>query len=106
MDAKRSRSLVAASVAGMLAAAGSLVFGGSAQAVPGQGGDNVPCYGVNKCKGTGDCGGAGHSCRGQNECKGTGYIELNRDDCLRIANGSLQQVQDDTNASSMTNPGP
>ena len=104
MDTKRSRSLVAASVAGILAAAGSLVFGGSAQAVPGQGGDRVPCYGINKCKGTGDCSGAGHSCHGQNECKGTGYIELNRDDCLRIANGSLQPLQDTTNANSTTSP--
>lgn len=39
------------------------------------------CYGVNTCKGTGECGGAGHSCAGQNSCKGQGWISLAKDAC-------------------------
>ena len=50
---------------------------------------DVKCYGINKCKGTGDCGGKGHSCAGENECAGTGYIKLPKDKCLAITNGRL-----------------
>jgi uncharacterized membrane protein len=39
------------------------------------------CYGVNTCKGTGECGGPGHSCAGQNSCKGQGWITLTQPDC-------------------------
>ena len=40
-----------------------------------QEGETVHCYGVNKCKETGDCGGPGHSCANQNACKRKGYID-------------------------------
>ena len=39
------------------------------------------CYGVNSCKGTGECGGVGHSCAGQNTCKGQGWVTLAKADC-------------------------
>ena len=42
------------------------------------------CYGINTCKGTGECGGVdggGHSCAGQNACKGQGWISLTKSDC-------------------------
>ncbi|MFT4571860.1 MAG: putative membrane protein [Hyphomicrobiaceae bacterium] len=49
------------------------------------GGDNGAamgeCHGVNSCKGTGDCGGKGHSCAGKNECKGNGWIKASKADC-------------------------
>ena len=83
MESKK-RALIAASVAGLMAAA--LV--GVSQPVQAAEG-KVPCYGVNKCKGTGDCGGKGHGCAGKNECGGKGYIKLDKDDCLRIKGGSL-----------------
>ena len=86
MEAKKQRVLLAASVAGILAAAGTTLFGSSVHAVE-EG--NVQCYGINKCKGTGDCGGKAHSCHGQNECKGQAWIELSEDDCLRIEGGRL-----------------
>jgi uncharacterized membrane protein len=93
MDVKRQRAWLAASVAGLLAAAGFVA--GSAQAAEegeaGAGGAMAPCYGINKCKGSGDCGGKGHSCHGQNACKGQGYIELDKDDCLRIEGGRLTE---------------
>ena len=84
MDAKK-RALIAASVAGLMAAAAAAVT------QPAQAAEDakVPCYGINKCKGTGDCGGKGHGCAGKNSCEGQGYIKLSKDDCLRIKGGSL-----------------
>ena len=88
MDVKR-RALVAASVAGLLAA-GISGFAKPAQAEgESEAGGKVPCYGINKCKGTGACGGTGHSCSGQNACKGQGYLELDKDTCLKIEGGRL-----------------
>ncbi len=31
---------------------------------------NVPCYGINGCKGKNSCKGAHNSCKGKNSCKG------------------------------------
>lgn len=89
MEGKTQRALLAASVAGLLAAAG-VSLGQQAQAAE-EGGEAVHCYGINKCQGTGDCGGKGHSCAGQNGCKGQGYLELDQDDCLRIEGGRLTE---------------
>ena len=51
--------------------------------------ENVHCYGINKCKGTGDCSGKGHQCAGHNACKAQGHINLPKDVCLRIEGGHL-----------------
>ena len=74
-----------ASIAGLMAAASSAT---SATAFAAEG-EAVPCYGINGCKGTGDCGGKGYSCHGKNACKGTGFINLPADICTRINGGSL-----------------
>lgn len=85
---KKSRNLLAASVAGILAAMGSVAVGPSAQALEeGQ----VHCYGINKCQGTGACGGAGHSCAGQNACNGQAWLGLDEDTCLKIQGGRLSE---------------
>ena len=86
MDNKK-RVFVAASVAGLLAAAGLASMNSSAHAAEEAG--HVPCYGINKCKGSGDCGGKGHSCSGKNECKGQGFLKLEKDTCLKIEGGRL-----------------
>ena len=86
MNVTHQRALLAASVAGILAAISAGAGMSSAQA---QEEGTGPCYGINKCKGTSDCGGKGHSCSGQNACQGQGSIELDPDDCLRIQGGSL-----------------
>lgn len=39
------------------------------------------CHGMNTCKGTGECGGQGHSCHGMNTCKGQGWVTLSEKDC-------------------------
>lgn len=83
------RKVVAASIAGILAALGSGLFSPAAQAE----GEKVPCYGINKCKGAGACGGKGHSCAGKNECAGQGYLKLEQDTCLKIEGGSLTPVE-------------
>lgn len=52
--------------------------------------EKVACYGINGCKGTGDCSGAGHKCAGMNACKGQGHINLPKELCLRIQGGHLE----------------
>ncbi len=87
MNIVKKRALVAASVAGLMAA-GLAVLGSQVQAAD-EAGSKVPCYGVNKCKGAGDCGGKGHSCSGQNTCKGQAFLKLEKGTCLKIQGGRL-----------------
>lgn len=87
MDGKTQRTLIAASVAGLVAAAGLMASAHTAQAA-GEG-EKVPCYGINKCQGSGDCGGKDHGCAGKNTCGGQGYISLDKETCLRIKDGRL-----------------
>jgi len=79
----RKQVLVASAAAGLFAAAAMLAAPGPAHA------EDVPCYGINKCKGTGECGGKGHACAGENECAGKGWIMLEKEKCLRIKGGRL-----------------
>lgn len=44
-------------------------------------GGNVECYGVNACKGQGECGSKTHGCAGMNECKGKGWISMTAEQC-------------------------
>ena len=75
--ANRKSALLASAAAGLLVAAGSLVVPATAWA------EEVECHGVNTCKGTGACGGKGHTCAGQNACKGQGWIKMDKDACLK-----------------------
>ncbi len=78
----KKKMLIAASVAGLMAAA--MTTGASVAHA-----EDVACYGINKCKGTGDCGGKGASCHGTNACKGQGFLTLPSDVCLKIEGGRL-----------------
>lgn len=78
----RKKMLLAASVAGLVAAAMT------SASVPAHA-EDVQCYGINKCKGTGDCGGKGASCHGTNACKGQGWLSLPEEICLKIEGGRL-----------------
>lgn len=51
--------------------------------------DLVHCYGVNKCKGHNDCGGANNSCHGMANCKGQGFITLPTKACADVG-GKVQ----------------
>lgn len=87
MAIDQKKMLVAASIAGLLAAAAS-IQAPVAQAA----GENAACYGINACKGAGACGGQGHSCAGQNACKGAGFLEVPKDLCTKIAGGRLTEA--------------
>jgi uncharacterized membrane protein len=75
--------LLASAVTGLLTLAAPVGTATAADA------ETVHCYGVNKCKGAGDCGGKGHSCAGENTCKGQGYLKLDKETCLKIEGGRL-----------------
>jgi uncharacterized membrane protein len=79
---KNGGALLASAVAGLLVMAGAAPTASA-------GDSDVHCYGVNKCKGTGTCGGKGHSCAGENSCKGQGYLDIDKETCLKIEGGRL-----------------
>jgi hypothetical protein len=73
----KKRTLLAASVAGLLAIAGALANAGVVYA------EEVQCGGINACKGTGECGGKESSCAGKNACKGLGWVsKATETECL------------------------
>ena len=87
MEAKKiskKKMLVAASVAGLLAMSGA-AFSQSANAHAA----DVSCYGVNACKGVGDCGGKGNGCAGKNACKGQGWVNFPTKDLCAKVGGTL-----------------
>ena len=90
MPISRSRRVLL----GALASALALPTVARAQDKAAAEGDKVHCYGVNKCKATGDCGGPGHSCANQNACKRQGYIDMDKETCLRIDGGRLTASED------------
>jgi len=93
MNASKSRRVLIASLASALTL--PALVGAQGQTA-GDGGEKVKCYGVNKCKATGDCGGPGHSCANQNSCKRQGYIEMDKETCLRIDGGRLTPNEEKT----------
>ena len=88
MNNKKQWTLLAASVAGLVASIGLASLGSQVQAAEKQG-DEVHCYGINKCKGMGDCAGKSNACAGKNGCQGQGYLKLQKETCLKIKDGRL-----------------
>ena len=84
MAISKKRIFMAASVAGLIAMSG-VAIASTAQAA----GEAVPCYGINACKGMGDCGGKSYSCAGKNACKGQGFLKISADACSKIEGGKL-----------------
>ena len=80
--------LVNAAIAGLLLTGANFGFTQNAVAA----GDK--CYGVNKCKGTGACGGKGHSCAGKNACKGQGWLSIDEENCNKIEGGSTKPAEE------------
>jgi len=83
MKKENKQKFVVAAIAGLMAVAGSFAVQAVAFA------EDAHCYGVNKCKGTGDCGGKGASCAGTNSCKGAGWLSVSKETCLKLEGGSL-----------------
>jgi len=68
--------------AAIAAAAALLVLSVTAPVAPAVAGYKVKCFGVNACKGHGQCKSLGNSCTGQNACKGQGFIKMDKAACL------------------------
>ena len=81
----KKKMLLAASIAGLMAVSVTAATNAHAD----MNSEGVPCYGINACKGTGDCGGKGYSCAGKNACKGEGWLKLPAETCTRIQGGKL-----------------
>lgn len=85
--ANKKKALLAASVAGLMAMTGFAMLPATAYA-------DVHCYGVNGCKGQGECGGKGHGCAGHNACKGQGWVNVaDEQTCLSMEGGSLTPAE-------------
>ena len=89
----RSKSLLAAALAGALSLPAAL----QAQDSKPSGDDSSlkPCWGINTCKGAGDCGADGcrqSGCHGSNACKGRGFLRLQPETCLKIQGGRLTKA--------------
>jgi hypothetical protein len=86
----RSKSLLVAALAGALSLPTTLR---AEDSKPSADDSNLkPCWGINTCKGTGDCGADGcrqSGCHGSNACKGQGFLRLEPDTCLKIQGGRL-----------------
>ena len=79
----KKKAFIAASVAG-------LMMTGAAIVAPTAFAEDVGCYGVNNCKGTGACKGSVTGCAGKNACKGQGKIHIaSKEACLAMKGGSL-----------------
>lgn len=79
MASRTTSKMLMAAVAGLLTV-GAIGAASTARAAEA---DKVKCYGINKCKGQGACGGAGHACAGKNACKGQGFVDTTKDDCAK-----------------------
>ena len=73
------------------AAAGLLLAGSIAGTATNARAAEDECYGVNKCKGMGECGQKGHSCAGKNDCAGRGWLKIDKERCLKIKDGRLTE---------------
>jgi uncharacterized membrane protein len=63
-------------------AAALLVISATAPLAPAAADYKVKCFGLNSCKGHGQCKSLGNSCQGQNSCKGQGFLMMNKGTCL------------------------
>ena len=79
MNSTKRNTVLMAAIAGLLTA-GALGAASTAHAADA---DTVKCYGINSCKGSSSCAGAGHSCAGKNACKGQGFVQTSKDDCAK-----------------------
>ncbi|MBI3396757.1 MAG: hypothetical protein HY042_13045 [Spirochaetia bacterium] len=76
---KDRNMLLGAAVGGLLAATTILAQNPNKPADPSK--ETGKCYGVNTCKGKGECMSKDHSCGGQNSCAGKGWKKMTMKDC-------------------------
>jgi hypothetical protein len=66
-----------AMTAAVLLVSGATIIGAAAMAETVKG----RCFGVNGCKGQGNCKSTKNDCKGKNACKGQGWLEMLQADC-------------------------
>jgi hypothetical protein len=76
--------------AALAAAAAVLMMSATVPVAPAAADYKVKCFGLNSCKGHGQCKSLGNSCAGQNSCKGKGVLMMGKATCLS-KHGSLTQ---------------
>jgi len=86
VKANRKKMLLAASVAGLLAVASSVLPASTVYAA------DVACEGINACAGKGECGGKGHSCAGKNACKGQGWVNVESAEVCAAQGGTVLET--------------
>ncbi len=87
------KSLLVAALAGVLAAP-AIARAEDEKGAP-KADDGVPCWGINTCKGVGDCGAGGcrtTGCHGSNACRRKGFLRLDKETCLKIEGGRLTKA--------------
>jgi uncharacterized membrane protein len=86
----RMAAMAAAFAASSFAIGADMPAGATGKAVAAN--DTVHCYGVNSCKGQGDCKTATNSCKGQAGCKGMGFKAMKASECLS-ASGTIGDIK-------------
>lgn len=91
MQTNKKSRLIHAAIIGLVGFSALSTSGLSSSAADDDAKASVDCWGVNKCKGKGACGGAGSSCAGTNKCKAQGFLTISKADCLKKG-GSLKPL--------------
>ncbi len=88
---KREGLIVAAALAGLIAAAAPALAKNDKKKAKDAKDETVKCYGVNKCAGHNKCAGAGNACAGKNACKGKGWLTMPKESCGNIEGGTTRE---------------
>lgn len=72
---QKSGARIAMTAAVLLVSGSALIGVAMAETVKGR------CFGVNGCKGQGNCKSTKNDCKGHNACKGQGWLEMLQADC-------------------------
>ena len=79
---KKSLGAILASIASISLATEIQAANKKQQAIKGT--TKGECYGVNSCKGKGECGSPNWDCAGNNSCKGQGWLTKTSDECKKL----------------------
>jgi hypothetical protein len=72
---RKSGAKMAVTAAVLVVSGAALISAAMAETVQGR------CFGVNGCKGQGNCKSAKNDCKGKNACKGQGWQSMLQDEC-------------------------
>ncbi|MFZ2018020.1 MAG: hypothetical protein WAU90_04985 [Methyloceanibacter sp.] len=72
---RKSGAKLAMTAAVLFVTGATLIGAATADTVKGR------CFGVNGCKGQGNCKSTKNDCKGKNACKGQGWLSMLQDEC-------------------------